>query len=681
MLICDSSMRMLKAKVLLSFLAIVLTLPLSVFAQSYTGINWYFGNGSNGIRFSRSDGSATLVTTHAALGQGGSAVASDATNGDLLFYTDGNTVYNRNHVAMVNGTGLGGNTAGNQPVVIAKVPGQDNQYYVITNSANGTTAGAISYRIVDTSLGGTFPTPATGEVLPGGNVAIPGISSSEAMMIIPHADGDSFWLITHESGTANYFVTEFTPSGPVLPPTAFNGLGLIQYATNFSYHAATGRIAVTPHEAARDVEILTFNPTTGDLTFQQSVPNSGVVSSTNPAAYDTEWSTNGQYLYISRTGEAGILADVLQFDVNNPSTTLASILPAAPPIVNSYGLQMAPDSTIYHIYQTTVGGPFLVGQISDTDSVSNLVQYTPNVFGQPFGGKQFSSFAPKDSVDINISFTSQGTCANAPTAFFPTVSPGADSLVWNFGDGGGSSDWSPVYTYEQGGTYDVSVLAYLNGQVDSASSPVIITNFDTQITLVQDTTACSCELPYSKKTNPPSPPPAPCNPARQFSVTAQVNGSGSPTLQWFGPDGLLVGQQTATLSPDSAGYYYLVATDPQTGCTTYAGVNIKEYEVQDQRANIWYFGNQAGLDFNPLPEDPVKAITNTVMNSPEGTATISDRNGQVIFFTDGNNLWDRDEALIDTGLGGDPQSTQSALIIPVPGDETLYYIFTTTPVE
>jgi hypothetical protein len=43
-----------------------------------------------------------------------------------------------------------------------------------------------------------------------------------------------------------------------------------------------------------------------------------------------------------------------------------------------------------------------------------------------------------------------------------------------------------------------------------------------------------------------------------------------------------------TLQPLSAGYFWLVATSGT--CDTYAGVTIREYNVTDQRANIWYFG-------------------------------------------------------------------------------------------
>jgi len=668
-------MKMLKTKLLHSILFVLM--PLGLMAQNFSGYNWYFGNSNQGIRFSRSNDSPTLVTNQAIpFGTGGSAVANDQINGNLLFYTDGNNIYDVSHTVMPNGTGLGANSAGNQPVAVAKVPGQNSQYYVFVNSANFTAGGTVSFRIVDMTLFGNavFPTPALGNATSAANTAVPGLTGkSEAMITIPHTNGDDFWLITHNNGSANYEVTLFTPVGPV-STTTFAGVGLIQVAANFSYHPGSNRIAVSPQETTRDVEILDFDPATGALGFQQRILSSGLITATNQAIYDTEWSDNGQFLYLSVHGEPGIQADVLQYDINNPLTSLASVLPQPNTIFRSFGLQMAPDSSIYHLYQSVSGGPFLVGSLANTDTVASEVTYAAQAFptNQNFAGTQFPSFAPRDTVSIAVSFIADGLCANAPTSFFPTVTPSADSLVWDFGDGSGSRDWSPVYTYTAGGAYNVSVTAFLNGQTATSALPINITDFDTQISLVQDTTACSCELPFPKA---PNPPPQ-CG---QFSVTAQVNGTGTPTYQWFGPAGLIAGATSLTLQPDSAGYYYLVAT--VGACAAYAGVNIKEYDVEDQRANIWYFGNRAGLDFNPLPENPVVPITNPVMNAPEGTSTISDRNGQVVFFTDGDKVWNRTNVEIASGIGGEPGSSQAALIIPVPGDETLYYIFTTQEVH
>jgi large repetitive protein len=658
----------------------------SAIAQNFSGHNWYFGNSSSpglGIRFNRGNNSAALVTDKTfPFGTGGSAVASDPINGNLLFYTDGSTIFDASHQIMPNGTALGANTTSNQPVVIAKAPGPGKRYFVFVNTANFTTGGTVSFRVVDMNAFGNalFPSPALGAGETPGNTAVPGLTArSEAMIVIPHSNGEDFWLVTHANGTPDFSVTAFTAAGPGTT-LLFNGLGLIDVAANFSYHAATGKIAVSPQEDTRDIEIFDFDDATGTISNPQRVLNTGLTSTTNQTIYDTEWSNSGRYLYYSVHGETGIQADVFQYDTQNPLNSIATVLPAA--ISRSYGLQMAPDSAIYHLYQATAGGPFLVGTLTNTDTTANAVIYTPTVFGAAtdFNGTQFPAFAPQDTVLLSVDFTSRGTCSNAPTAFFPTVNPTADSLVWDFGDGTGANAWSPVHTYDAGGTFNVKLTAFLNGDTASVTHPVNITQFDLTLDLVQDTTACACELPVNNGEPLVNGGNCPDDTADDFSVDVTANG-GSPTFQWFGPGGLLPGQNSATLKPDSAGYYYVVATIGS--CSAYAGINIKEYDSLDQRANIWYFGQNAGIDFNGLPDDPAVAIDGP-LNTPEGTSVISDRNGQVIFSTDGQRIYDKTDTEIPIpvppGLGGEPGATQSALIMPVAGDETLFYIFTTQEV-
>lgn len=169
-----------------STLLLMLVVVAPLCAQDFSRHNWYFGNASNGIRFSRSDNSASLITNKAIMGIGGSAVATNPVNGNLLFYADAQNVYDITHTAMPNGTGLSGNPAGNQPVAIAKVPGSTTQYYVFTNTANSTTGGTISYSIVDTSAPGneTFPTPPIGNVTSKNNVIAGLPNRSEAMIVI-----------------------------------------------------------------------------------------------------------------------------------------------------------------------------------------------------------------------------------------------------------------------------------------------------------------------------------------------------------------------------------------------------------------------------------------------------------------------------------------------------------------
>lgn len=96
-----------------------------------------------------------------------------------------------------------------------------------------------------------------------------------------------------------------------------------------------------------------------------------------------------------------------------------------------------------------------------------------------------------------------------------------------------------------------------------------------------------------------------------------------------------------------------------------------------KEANIWYFGNYAGLDFNsgaPL------AIDNSKMTTAEGCASIADANGSLLFYTDGRNVWNKAHELMPNGttLAGNQSSSQSAVIVPKPGSKTIYYIFTAT---
>ncbi|MEI7596619.1 MAG: gliding motility-associated C-terminal domain-containing protein [Bacteroidota bacterium] len=94
-----------------------------------------------------------------------------------------------------------------------------------------------------------------------------------------------------------------------------------------------------------------------------------------------------------------------------------------------------------------------------------------------------------------------------------------------------------------------------------------------------------------------------------------------------------------------------------------------------KEANIWYFGN-AGVDFNS--GSPV-ALTDSKMSSFEGCATISDASGHLLFYTQGLDVWNKNHQIMSNGSGllGSPSTTQSAIIIPKPGSNTIYYIFIT----
>ncbi|GLU52703.1 hypothetical protein Dfri01_21640 [Dyadobacter frigoris] len=97
---------------------------------------------------------------------------------------------------------------------------------------------------------------------------------------------------------------------------------------------------------------------------------------------------------------------------------------------------------------------------------------------------------------------------------------------------------------------------------------------------------------------------------------------------------------------------------------------------ESKRANIWYFGYEAGIDFNS--GKPV-ALNDSKMSQWEGTASICDEDGKLLLYTNGIQIWNNKHKVIEgaNDLGGNDSATQSAIIIPKPGDPNIYYVFTT----
>lgn len=97
-------------------------------------------------------------------------------------------------------------------------------------------------------------------------------------------------------------------------------------------------------------------------------------------------------------------------------------------------------------------------------------------------------------------------------------------------------------------------------------------------------------------------------------------------------------------------------------------------------ANNWYFGRNAGITFNT---NPPSAVNNGQLSTNEGCSSISDVNGNLLMYTDGRTIWNRNHQIMSnadyfngTGLHGDPSSTSSGLIVPHPSEPNLYYVFT-----
>lgn len=663
----DQIFNWVKKWCLIGFL-ILISFP-SVFAQisDYREIFWMFGQSDYNITFKKSDFTAELDSIqNPAFGIGGSAVATEPITGELLFYTDGNVVYDRSHqLISTYSAGLNGNTSANQPAVVTTLPGLINQYLIIANSASYSAGGSIFSARIDMNAQGNAPNPSEppyGRMLAPSNSGLTN-NASEGMLIIGNQTGTQSWLITHERNTASFRVTPvintgLNVAGSTLYDFSADGMPPI-IAANISYSRAAGKIAVSPQDTSKNVHIINFSNVTGTLAYDQPVLNSAtfdidVNANDTYSIYDTEWSPDGTKLYISRHGNNGQAGMVYQFDLNNPGTSLAPILPA--PVYRSYGLKRGPDNIIYHLFRQNIGGPLLAAGITQADSIASQVVYAPNPFGViNFNGRQFPETLPYQVPDFtNFSFIAYGNCYGTSTKFYPLIEPQASSYQWDFGDGATSNLISPIHEYDQAGTYNVSLRANLNGKDSVFVGPVVINQSDTLVLrnesgseLPSDTTICPDE-------------------------TLLLDASQPQALEYRWS---IEGHTDATYTVDTAGYYWVIGN--YGTCTSYDAINVNEYNFQLMVNNQWYFGFGAGIDFN---EQPAVALLDGVMNAPEGVAAVSDRNGQILFYTDGETVFGRTGEILGDFIGGDQTASQSVIAIPFPQDETMYYIFTTREV-
>jgi len=95
-----------------------------------------------------------------------------------------------------------------------------------------------------------------------------------------------------------------------------------------------------------------------------------------------------------------------------------------------------------------------------------------------------------------------------------------------------------------------------------------------------------------------------------------------------------------------------------------------------KQADIWYFGEHAGIDFT---SGTATVLTGQdVMTAYKASSVMCDSVGNLLFFTNGRKVWDRSFNLMPgaTELAGDVGVTQPCIIVPQPGPDSLYYVFT-----
>lgn len=505
------------------------------FSQKQGNI-WYFGNQ---VGFDFSNGDPTILNDGQIKTDEGVATICDK-NGKLLFYTDGISVWNRNHTVMPNGTALNGDISSTQSAIIVPFINDPNKYYVFTVDLPAK-VGGLCYSVVNFLLDNGLGDVETK------NVQIQS-SVCEKVTAVRHCNGRDIWIITHAWLSDAYYAYLVTSSGissPVISHTGKNITGQTDRAIGYLKASPDGSKLAAAHNFI-SVDVSDFNNQTGVVTNSVSLD-----AGSQP--YGVEFSPDSKLLYVTSfyydLNVNSDMNELMQFDVN---TSNVSQIQASKVSLNRTGyvfqafgaLQLAPNGKIY------------MAQLGQKISVINNPNIRGSACGLSFETIQFTRQNQQSRYGLpsfiqsfyQASFEYTGACSGQLINFNYQLPSNITSVKWDFGDpasgaGNNSTLSNPSHSFSQEGIYDVKLIRYhacgsdtLNKRVQAGAL-----NFS----LGSDTTICG-NSPY----------------------TLDPGQSGSYQYLW---------QDSSTENvyrPDRNGIYWVEIKNTATGCHKRDSINL-----------------------------------------------------------------------------------------------------------
>ncbi|MFD2550302.1 T9SS type B sorting domain-containing protein [Bizionia sediminis] len=420
--------------------------------------NWNFGNNAS-LNFSFGYPIAqqgALIDTE----EGCSSISDNL--GNLLFYSDGITVWNRNHMVMRNGTGLLGNKSATQSALIVPKPNDDFIYYIFTVDDRAGTDG-LRFSEIDMRLDNGL-----GALTDQKNILLES-PVTEKITAIESSDGRSIWVIAHK-WQSNQFISFLISETGVNQTPVISAVGSVHGG---AINKTIGYLKASPNRekvvSARsytnsEVQIFDFDATQGILSNPVTISN---YNSDNIGAYGCEFSPDSTILYISEIDRDNNVSSIYQYNLalNTETDIINSATIIAQESSKQFGaLQQAIDGRIYVAvkdgqYLAVITNPNTLGTAANFELNGVYLEGNTSQFGLP-------PFIQSYFFATNIF---RNTCFGNTTEFNIDTSTVIDSITWDFGDPASGSNntatvQNPTHVYTQPGQYVVTITIQTEGE-------------------------------------------------------------------------------------------------------------------------------------------------------------------------------------------------------------------------
>lgn len=406
-------------------LVIFLLLPIFCFGQNQYN-QWHFGYNA---KLDFNSGVPVPSTQSAMSSIEGAASVADC-DGNLLFYTNGEIVWTKNHSMMDNGYDLKGESSlysSTQSSLIVKRPKSAFIYYVFTASD----IYGIAYSIINMQANNGL-----GRVIQK-NVILDN-KPSQKLAVTYHQNGEDIWVITHYENSNEFESFKVTKTGVSSNSvSSYNGPKHTSGHGDMKFNQQGTKVASVVQDQDL-VSISDFNKSSG------VVFNTSGITDRYDFPHGVDFSPAGNFMYVSAWGSDG---GVFQFDL---SLGHIQALSKGKSLSGSFkpqgSLQLAPDGKIYIADDQS----FYLGVINFPDNAGFSAFFSQN--GLYLGGRRSSWELTNVTLNSNVvvapnGFTSSDYCFNTSTNFSILSELGVVSVLWDFDDPGSGINNSSVQYY------------------------------------------------------------------------------------------------------------------------------------------------------------------------------------------------------------------------------------------